>query len=273
MSTTTLTALPQQRLRRRTDAPGYVGRDLGSADAATKRIELWSPWGARGLPGTAADEAAFIARAKELAGASELASAADRGGAADPGGPISVRRHHVNALVTALRCSVTADEVLRLAPGIRAEMLLAAHEALDSRRIQATAAWERIVGDPSPMSIRIDGAMAARIAPVAMSHVHAYLARNAGDAPGLAAAVGRIDRELRTTRELGESLEARLDSGTLTDAAATQIGDRLYDAFGEGVWSMSTFMSRRVGTLVPARLATLLQEDQTARAAAADSVF
>ena len=262
MSTTTLTALPQQRLRRRTDAPGYIGRDLGSAHTGTKRIELWSPWGDRGLPGTAADEASFVARAKELAT-----------GAPRAGEPQAVRRHHINALVTALRCSVTADEVLRLAPGIRAAMLVAAHEAIESRRIDATAAWERIVGDPSRMSIQVDGPLAARIAPVAMSHVHAYLARNPGDVAGLVAAVGRIDGELRTTGRLAESLEARLDSRALTDAAATQIGDRLYDAFGEGIWSMSTFMSRRVGTLVPGRLATLLDEDQATRASASDSVF
>ncbi|MCU1398095.1 MAG: hypothetical protein JWN62_1204 [Acidimicrobiales bacterium] len=262
MSTTTLTALPQQRLRRRTDVPGSVGRELGPADSGTKRIELWSPWGARGLPGTAADEAEFVARAQELAGR-----------APEPDRAISIRRHHITALVTALRCSATADEVLRLAPGIRADMLLAAHHAIESRRIEATAAWERIVGDPSRTSIHIDGALAARIAPVAMSHVHAYLSRNPGDAVGLAAAVGRIDGELRTTRRLADSLEARLDSRPLTAAAAAQIGDRLYDAFGQGIWSMSTFMSGRVGTLVPARLSTLLQEDQPARASASDSVF
>lgn len=246
---------PMQYRRRRTDVPGVGSRDSDRVsskyDSTTQRIEVWSPWGQRGLPGSAAFEAAFLDRLQTLV-------------AEDPRDlglvPEGYQRHHVTALITALRDSVTADQMLQRAPGLHGAVLLRAYNGVEQRRTEAALAWNMIVSTPSVATIAHAGWLATRLVPAAMSHVHAFVRRNPGDAHGLAQAVGRINGEIQVTNALAADLEAALAAENIPRSTAQQIGDLLYDRYGEGIWSRSTFMSTRVGTLVPARLATLLDE-------------
>jgi len=59
-------------------------------------------------------------------------------------------------------------------------------------------------------------------------------------------------------------LERRLADATDQPDAARELGTLLYDVYGNGAWSLPTYLPPRVGTLVPLRIAALLGDDITA---------
>ena len=60
------------------------------------------------------------------------------------------RRGDMTALLNALRCGLDAADLLGRAPGLRPDRLIVAHAALDARRREAVAAWQRIASKPTP---------------------------------------------------------------------------------------------------------------------------
>ena len=67
----------------------------------------------------------------------------------------------------------------------------------------------------------------------------------------------------RTTRRV-LVLERRLSESVADIDRARELGTLLYDVYGQGAWSLPTFLPPRVGTLVPLRLGALLGDDVTA---------
>ena len=221
-------------------------------DLSARRIELWSPWGSTGRPATAAEQARFIAHLRNVV--------EDQGADA-----VSYERQHVTSLVTALRNGLTAAQMLQMTPGLRPAALLAAHDDLEARRRTSAAAWQTIVECPDQATVAEFGPVAAVLLPVIVVHLGALPLRRRTDAPQLRATILGIDNEVRRTVETTMLLEERLDAGGLAEAQEAQVGEMLYDAFGEGAWSLSTFLAPRVGTLVPARVASLLGEERSDR--------
>ena len=219
-------------------------------DASARRIELWSPWGERERPSTAAEEAIFIARLRELsAGCTPPAS-----------GETTHRRYDITAVVTALRSAVTADEMLRSAPGLRPQAVVAAYDHLEACRSAAVTAWQTLVADPTSATFAAVGDEAALLLPVAVSRLRALLGRH-DDPAVFARTVAQIDREIQATHARALQLEDML-TGIAGPAAAAQAAELLNDAWGEGLWSLATFVAPRVGTLVSVRLSSLLGEDR-----------
>lgn len=225
-------------------------------DVSARRIELWTPWGSPGRPGTAADEDRFIAHLRGIVEA--------RGSGAVP-----YARQHVTSLVTALRNGLTAAQMIQMAPGLQPAALLAAHDDLEARRRTSVAAWQAIVQSPDQATLAEFGATAAVLLQVVIVHLGALRLRRHTDAAELRATILGIDDEVRRTVESTILLEERLDAGSLSATQEAQVGEMLYDAFGEGAWSLSTFLAPRVGTLVPARVAALLGEERRDRSRAA----
>jgi len=219
-------------------------------EASARRIELWSPWGERERPSTAAEEAVFIARLRELSAGCTSAS-----------GEVTYRRYDITAVVTALRNAVTADEMLRSAPGLRPQAVVAAYDHLEARRCAAVTAWQALVADPTPATFGAVRDDAALLLPVAVSRLRALLDRH-DDTELFARTVAQIDRDIQATHGRALQLEGML-TGTAGPAAAAQAAELLNDAWGEGVWSLGTFLPTRVGTLVSVRLSSLLGEDRT----------
>jgi hypothetical protein len=220
-------------------------------DVSARRIELWSPWGGTGRPSTAADEARLIDHLRALVDARDT--------------PAQHERQHVTSLVTALRNGLTAEQMLQMAPGLRPAELVAAYDALEARRVTAAAAWRAIVDAPDQVTIAEHGPAAAVLLPVIVIHLGSLQLRRRTDAPALRATVHSIDDEIIRTVHSTVLLEERLDAGTLSAAQEAQVGEMLYDGFGEGAWSLSTFLAPRIGTLVPARVAALLGEERSDR--------
>lgn len=221
-------------------------------DADEHRIELWSPWYGRRRPCTAIEEARFVERLRELA-------------AMDTRSPASWMRHDVTALVTALRTALTAEEMLERAPGLEPRILLAAYDELEARRAGAAGAWSAIVAAPGMPSIEAYGAQAGLLLPVAISHLRALRLRRSDDLATLTTVIEDMAEQIDRTGATALLLETPLDAPVISQSHAEQIGDALYDTFGDGAWSLSSFLPPRVGTLVPARVAALLGEERPDR--------
>jgi hypothetical protein len=228
-------------------------------DVSARRIELWSPWGPAARPATARDETRFVAHLRSIAGTATSATTSG----------VTYERQHVTSLVTALRNGLTATQMVQMAPGLEPTALLAAHEDLDTRRQRSADAWAAIVASPDQATLAEHGPLAAALLPVIVIRLGALHLRRRTDAPLLRSTILAIDDEVRRTVHSTVMLEERLDRGSLSDAQEAQVGEMLYDAFGEGAWSLSTFLAPRVGTLVPARVAALLGEERRDRNRAA----
>lgn len=225
-------------------------------DLSARRTELWSPWGSSGRPATAADEARFTAHLRSVV---EV-----------PGHKaVPYERQHVTTLVTSLRNGLTAAQMLEMAHGLHPGALLAAHDALEARRRVSADAWHTIVACPDQATLAEFGPLAAMLLPVIIVHLGTLRLRRRTDAPHLRAMILGIDDEVRRTVTTTMLLEEHLDAGGMTQGQQAQAGEMLYDAFGEGAWSLSTFLAPRVGTLVPARVAALLGEERSDRSRAA----
>jgi len=221
-------------------------------EASARRIELWSPWGERERPSTAAEEAIFIARLRELCAECPPVAA----------GEVTHRRYDITAVVTSLRNAVTADEMLRSAPGLRPHAVVAAYDYLEACRTSAVSAWQTLVAEPTAATFADVHAEAGLLLPVAISRLRALLTRDPADTAVFARTVAQIDREIQVTQARAQQLEGML-TGSAGPAAAAQAAELLNDAWGEGLWSLATFLAPRVGTLVSVRLSSLLGEDRT----------
>ena len=221
-------------------------------DADEHRIELWSPWYGRRRPSTATQECQFIGRLRELA-------------ALDSRPTATWKRHDITAIVTALRTALTAEEMLERAPGLEPRVLVAAYDELERRRTRSADAWLAIVAAPGMRAVETHGALAELLLPVAVSHLRALRLRRDGDLGALTAIIEDLAEQIERTGATARLLEAPLDGRVISQSRAEQIGEALYDTFGDGAWSLSSFLPPRVGTLVPARLAALLGEDRPDR--------
>jgi hypothetical protein len=243
MSTRTIEPTKHRHTSTRTNGPG------GARSLRTVPVEVASPWAGRQSPCTATEELAFVEELEVLSGDHDVDE---------------FERRDVTVLITALRCGLTPDELFAQAPGVKPYRLLAAHRELEGRRLISEHAWRTISVDPSPLTFETFAPCAAELLPAVMSQ----LAPCMGDQERLRAAVeDATDQVNRTTRRV-RMLEQRLADTTGGPEGdpdkARELGTLLYDVYGQGAWSLPTFLPPRVGSLVPLRLGALLGDDITA---------
>jgi hypothetical protein len=211
---------------------------------ARKLVEVSNPWIGRQAPSTAEEEAILIEDLEVLAGNQPIEQ---------------FERKDVTVLVTALRGGVGANALLAQAPGIAPARLVAAHRELEARRALAEHAWLTITLDPEPSTFRAFAPCAAQLLPAVISHLSGYQHDPRRLDVGIADAAEQIARTARRVL----MIERRLDQSLTDPDAAREIGTLLYDVSGQGAWSLPTFLSTRVGSLVPLRLGALLGDDVT----------
>jgi hypothetical protein len=208
-------------------------------------IEVANPWRGRQTPCTAQEEHNMVSDLEEISGDADVDE---------------FERRDVTVLITALRGGLTAHELLDQAPGARAPRLLAAHRELDGRRLLSEHAWRTIAVDPTLETFITFAQCAAELLPAVISHLVTYQ----HDEARLAEAIGDAAEQVNRTTRRVIVLERRLsESGSDLDRAR-ELGTLLYDVYGQGAWSLPTFMPPRVATLVPLRLGALLGDDVTA---------
>lgn len=211
------------------------------APTAPEIHPAWMPWTGRYWPATAGEEAAFVDRLGELA--------PPRQGAAS--------RSDVTAVLNALRCGLTVDELLDRARGLEPGRLLDAYRDLEARRAAAEEAWHSIVASPTLETFLRYGAEAGRLLPAAIAGLRSVIRLNPAS---LSAATDQLAQRVDAARTRVQRLEDALDRLIPPSQRGIVLGRRLYDPTGGGETSHPDYLPTRVGTLVPTRVASLLGE-------------
>ena len=213
--------------------------------AQTRRApqaEVSNPWNGRQSPCTSAEEATFVDELEVLSGYDDVDE---------------FERRDVTVLLTALRGGLMPRDLIAQAPGVKPNRLLAAHREIESRRLIAEHAWRTITVDPSILTFETFARCASELLPAVTSH----LATQLHDPHAFAMAVeDAADQVNRTSRRV-LVLEQRLGEATDDPHKSRELGTLLYDVYGQGAWSLPTFLPPRVGALVPLRLGALLGDD------------
>lgn len=228
----------------RLEQPLHV-REL--SEQSTVPAAIWQLWPGGNAPATAEDEGRFLARLEVLA------ALAPEPGTGLPAGSL---RRHVTAVLNALRCGITVDDLLQRAPGLRPTALLAAHRHLDERRTRAVRAWESIGRARTIDALTTHGPVAAQVVPVVVSRL--VTAAETAGARGLARAVEAAMLDMAALDAVCAQLEQAMAAADPVERA--MLGRRLYDLAEPGLWSHDSFLPRRLGVLVPVRVAALLGE-------------
>ena len=230
-------------------APIRLVAELSTRQEAPAADPLWRVWPGRDWPASHDEEQALVADLQFEAPGAESSSDG-----------IEPRRGDITALLNALRCGLDAPDLLRRAPGLRPYRLIAAHAALDARRREAVAAWRVIASKPTPEHLASLGDTAAALVPVVIGRL-----RDVSDVDGnelrflAAACAADIDRVGR----LAASVERDMSDPTIPPRRRAGLAALLFGSGGSGLWHHECYLAKRVGTLVPVRVAALLGENAT----------
>jgi hypothetical protein len=214
---------------------------------------VWHLWRGRNWPALPDEERAFHAVLIELR-TGPLPQPGDL-----PSGDLLDQRMHYTAVLNALRCGISAHELVRLLPGVAPDDLLKAYAELERRRALSSQAWQQIARDPTHSTLAEHGPAAAVLLPVplrriARDEVHRISAER------LKAAVSRIEAQLLVHDVACVRLEAALARAAVPPAVAVAIGAQLHNPQNPTLWGAPYYLPPRVGALSPVRVADLLEE-------------
>lgn len=222
-----------------------------SPDLPSRPNGHWMPWLSANRPATARGEQQFLADLRLLS-AAETWSPDHVGGTDD-----QPERSDATAVLNALRCGLSVDDLLHRAPGLRPVRLLRSYLDLDARRQKAVHAWDWIVADPSENSLYEWGPDAATLMSPIVGQLLDVARRKANRYEStVATAAMHIEETGRCVAEV----ERALDAEPYGSKQAVELGRVLYDPAGSALTNQPTHLPARVGTLTPSRVATLLGE-------------
>ena len=240
-------------INRSRSAGTTTSRDTPPAAVPLRPNGHWMPWSAANRPATSCDEQRFLSDLRLLATAQSWSPDHD-GGPADQHG-----RSDTTAVLNALRCSLTVEELFDRAPGLNPVRILRSYLDLDARRQKAISAWNWIVADPSDSALCEWGPDAATLMSPLVSQLRDVARRKpkryAVTVANLAVRVEEISRCI-------VELERALDAEPRGSQQGVELGRILYDPAGSALTNQPTHLPARVGTLTPPRVATLLGERQ-----------
>lgn len=209
------------------------------------------PWPSANRPVTTRGEQQFLADLRLLAAAQTWSSGYVGGADDEPS------RSDATAVLNAMRCGLSVDDLLDRAPGLSPARVLRSYLDLDARRQKAVCAWDRIVDDPSESSLHEWGPAAATLMSPIVGQLLDVVRRKANRyAVTVATVAVRVEETARCVAEV----ERALDAEPYGSHHAVELGRMLYDPAGPSLSNEPTHLPARVGTLPPARVATLLGE-------------
>jgi hypothetical protein len=224
-----------------TSSVGEPTTDNGWDETSSARREIWMPWLGGVRPNTTVEEALFVMRLGDLADREQ--------------GPYV--RSDITAVLNALRCGLLVDQLLERAPGLKVARLYGAYHALEQLRARSEAAWSEILDHPTPDSIDAHGHEAAKLLPSIVGRLRAVAGTTPSELGSVAAVVAN---DVRLTSSCVIAIEQAMQRDAGQKQQRSDLRRLLYDPEGAGATSRPDFLSRRVGTLVPARVAALLGE-------------
>jgi len=206
---------------------------------------LWQVWPGRSWPASVTEEQSFVDVLIDRCG-DEILSKWTRG--------------DVTALLNALRCGLTPDELFQAGPGLHPVRLLSAYRHLEALRAEAAAAWSALVDQPTVKRIGELGPIAARLVPTPIYRlVEATKEHNQNAVDIMLAKILFDMRKVQQQVSLVERELAELGNDRKDEAVA--MGCVLYHPYQQGLWGHPYFIPPRVGALTPARVAGLLDEE------------
>jgi hypothetical protein len=205
------------------------------------RRASWMPWIGGTRANTTIDEASFVMRLNDLA--------RERRG--------EHQRSDTTAVLNALRCGVDVDDLLDRAPGLQVDRLLAAYIALDRLRFRAESAWMEIVDAGTADALHQRGCEAGKLVPSLIGQLHAVASERPDE---LAGTIAMMATSVRAATSCVLAIEQALHESVGDQEGRARLGRLLYDPEAPGATSRPDFVPRRVGTLVPTRVAALLGE-------------
>lgn len=218
-----------------------VGRPV-VAGRSQRNAAIWQLWPGHDAPATAREEQRFSARLEELS--------------PPAGTPARWTRRQVTAVLNALRCGITVDDLLVRAPGLRPSELLSAYRHLERRRAGAVRAWELIVHERTVAALAEHGPLAARLLPVVVARL-VTAAETSGDR-GVAFSVDAAIADIAAVDAVACEIESAMQDAD--HAERSELGRQLYDLHEPGLWSHPAHLPRRVGSVVPVQVAALMGE-------------
>ena len=207
---------------------------------------MWHVWPGQWWPMLPTQEAEFISELETLAG-DRIAT--------------RVERDDVTALLNALRCGTSVEQLLVAAPGVHPGRLVASYRFLERHRAASEQAWLAIEADPTPATLHEMAALAGRLLPVPMHRI--LSARDHALAERVTEAIAEATSQVHRQRVLAKGLEAVLEQHKETTEAGIEIGARLYNPMNPGVYGDAYFLPDRVASLSPVRVADLLGEQRS----------
>lgn len=205
---------------------------------------VWMPWFGRNRLATPQEEAEFV---------DDLASRATHR-------PTTVRRSDVTAVLNALRCGLTVEQLLERAPGLCPARLHAAYCELERRRYDANLAWTTIA-----IAGRIDvfdrhRGEAAKLVPALVTRLDEVVV---GSPEEFDLVLLQLAAAVASTNAAARRIERVIEASPADSERSVELGRVLYNHGGQGVTSRPDFLAHRVGALVPTRVAALLGESVT----------
>lgn len=210
------------------------------------RTYLWQVWDGRHWPLTAHEEEVFR---QDLAQRSRSRL-------------VKVSRSDVTAVLNALRCGLSVDELLTAGPGLVPSRLHAGYELLLGRLAATHQAWRKIVEVPTSSTLASNKYVASLVLPEAVRRL--VVEDRSPQVSALAREVGVVREKIEASWREASRKEAEL-ALCAPGLEAVELGRKLYDPLaGRGLggepclWAADYYLPVRVGTLMPERVRRLL---------------
>jgi hypothetical protein len=202
---------------------------------------MWHVWPGQHWPFLRDQEVRFI---EELAAAGKKSSKYDRDDA--------------TALLNALRCGTSFEDLMRFAPGAKPGRMIAVYNLLEKNRALTVEAWLAIEQDPTIVNLRKHSAAASRLLPLA---IHRSLAASEiMSKDGTTFSLAASSAEIHQITVFAHGLESALVNLKPQDPEGVEIGCRLYNPHEPGVYGNPFYLPDRVASLSPVRVREFLGE-------------
>jgi len=211
---------------------------------------LWQLWPGRHWPFSAKEEKALLAELKNAGG-----------------DPVDFDRGDVTAVLNMIRLGISFAEVREPAPGLQAQSLLSAYHYLDERRMQSVNSFEALLANPTEETLALHERYSSRLVPIPTFWVSRTIREAEDPAPMQVARY--VHQEVHALETAALTVEHLLEidppaEGDPRREEYVSIGRTLYNPYDECLWDRPFYLPPRVGTLMPTRVADLLEEGPNA---------
>lgn len=232
----------------------------GVTVALMTALHVWHLWAARHWPASVREEAQFVDDLDALAATATPAPEPTET-ATDPAEVRRAHRVNVTAVLNALRCGLTAEELMSNLPGADPAELAAAYRTLDESRRAAVTAWQNLVAEQTWHAVQEHGVHAAVLMPVPVHRILTIATNTQGRS--LTSAVQAMAGTVREHGRMVARAERALERLAAAPAQAVALGTRLHNPADPGLWGSPFFLPPRVTSLSAPRVADLLGERET----------